>query len=246
VGRVLNPIGITVLMLVGFAGFGWLAARKLAIVAHLQPEVRWNRPAERLKSVLVNGFLQERMIAREPRAGVMHAVIFLGFMALLLRKLQLIAIGYHEPFVFPGLAGGLFAALKDVVELAVLGALAYAYWRRYARPPRRLEPNREALLVLSLITVIMVTDLLYDGFRFALFAGQDAGIAHERHFALVGGAIAAQFAGWSPESLRVGYHLAYWVQMGTVFAFLVILPTGEHFPIATALPALIFRRGRST
>jgi len=32
--------------------------------------------------------------------------------------------------------------------------------------------------------------------------------------------------------------------MGTVLAFLVILPLGEHFHIVTALPALFFRRGR--
>ncbi len=31
-----------------------------------------------------------------------------------------------------------------------------------------------------------------------------------------------------------------------VFAFLVILPTGEHFHIVTALPALFFRRGGPT
>ena len=240
----MSPLGITLLMLAGFAGFGWLAWRKLALVACLQPEVRWDRPAARLKAVLVNGFLQQRMIAREPAAGVMHTVIFLGFMALLARKLQLIAIGYHEPFVYPGLVGGLFAALKDAVELAVLAALAYAFWRRYVRKPRRLEPNREALLVLSLITVIMFTDLAYDGFRFALFSAADAGIAHERGFAFAGHAIAAQLAGWSPAALEVGYHAAYWLQMLTVFAFLVILPTGEHFHIATALPALFFHRGR--
>jgi Fe-S oxidoreductase len=240
----MSPLGITLLMLAGFAGFGWLAWRKLAIVVRLQPEVRWDHPAARLKAVLVNGFLQQRMIAREPKAGVMHAVIFLGFMALLLRKLQLIAIGYHEPFVYPGLAGGLFAALKDFVELAVLAALAYAFWRRYVLKPRRLEPNREALLVLSLILVIMLTDLAYDGFRFALFSASDAGIAHERDYAFAGSAIAAQLAGWSPAALQAGYHLSYWVQLITVFSFLVILPTGEHFHIATALPALFFRRGR--
>ena len=116
----------------------------------------------------------------------MHAVIFLGFMALLARKLQLIVIGYHEPFAFPGIAGGLFAAGKDVVELAVLAALAYAFWRRYVRKPVRLEANREAVLILSLITTIMVTDFLFDGFRFALFAGSDAGIAHERAYAFAG------------------------------------------------------------
>ena len=35
---------------------------------------------------VTNGFLQSRMIRREWKPGVMHAVIFLGFMALLARK----------------------------------------------------------------------------------------------------------------------------------------------------------------
>ncbi len=242
----MSPLGITFLMLAGFAGFAWLAWRKLAIVVRLQPEVRWDHPGARLKAVLVNGFLQQRMIARDWKPGLMHAVIFLGFMALLLRKVQLIAIGYYEPFVYPGLPGGLFAALKDAVELAVLAALVYAFWRRYVQRPRRLERNREALLVLLLITVIMITDLLYDGFRFALFAAGDAGIGHERGFAFAGSAIASAFAGWPTGVLQAGYQLSYWVQLATVFFFLAILPTGEHFHIATALPTLFFRRGGPT
>jgi Fe-S oxidoreductase len=44
----------------------------------------------------------------------------------------------------------------------------------------------------------------------------------------------------------VGYHLSYWVQMLVVFAFLVLLPAGEHFHIVTALPTLFFRRGGPT
>lgn len=242
----MSPLGISLLMLAGFAGFAWLSWRKLALVAALQPERRWDHPGARLKAVLVNGLLQQRMVARDWKPGLMHAVIFLGFMSLLLRKLQLVAIGYHEPFVYPGLFGGWFAALKDAVEIAVLGALAYAFWRRYVRPPQRLEANREALLVLVLITVIMLTDLAYDGFRFALFAATDAGIAHERDYAFAGSALASVFAGWPAAVLQAGYQLSYWVQMATVFAFLVILPTGEHFHIVTALPALFFRRGGPT
>ncbi len=125
----------------------------------------------------------------------MHAVIFLGFMALLLRKLQLIVIGYYEPFVYPGIAGALFSALKDAVEVAVLLALAYAFYRRYVLKPKRLEANREALLVLSLITAIMITDFLFDGFRFALLAAGNPEIAHERDCAFVGGRIAATLSG---------------------------------------------------
>ena len=239
----MGPLWISLLMLASFAAFGFLAARKLGIVARLAPEVRWDHPVARLDSVLRNGFLQSRMIRREWKPGVMHAVIFLGFIALLARKLQLIAIGYFEPFTYPGFVGGLFAAGKDVVELAVLAAVAYAFWRRYVRKPARLEANREALLILSLITAIMITDFLFDGFRFALFAGTDAGIAHERAFAFAGSRVGDALSALTPETQRVGYVGSYWAQLLLVFSFLVILPLGEHFHIVTALPALFFRRG---
>jgi len=240
----MSPLGITLLMLVAFAGFGYLALRKLRIVAHLSPEIRWDHPGARLMAVVTNGFLQSRMIRRDWKPGLMHAVIFLGFMALLVRKLQLIVIGYHEPFAYPGVAGGWFAAFKDGVEIAVLIALAYAFWRRFVLKPARLEANREALLILLLILAIMITDFLFDGFRFALFAGTEPGIAHERDYAFAGSRIAGALSGLSPAALKAGYHLSYWTQLAVVFAFLVLLPLGEHFHIVTALPALFFRRGR--
>jgi Fe-S oxidoreductase len=242
----MSPLGITLLMLAAFAGFGYLAWRKLALVAHLGPDARFDHPGARLASVVKNGFLQQRMIERDWKPGVMHTVIFLGFLALLVRKIQLIVIGYYEPFVYPGLAGDIFSALKDAVEVAVLGALVYAFYRRYVLKPERLEPNKEALLVLSLITAIMITDFLFDGFRFALLAANDPAIARESDFAFVGGRVAELLSGLSPAALKAGYHVFYWLQLGVVFAFLVILPTGEHFHIVTALPTLYFRRGGPT
>jgi hypothetical protein len=160
-----------------------------------------------------NGFLQSRMIRGERRPGIMHAVIFLGFLALLARKLQLIAIGYDETVAFGGLVGGLFAAGKDGVEAAVLAACGYALYRRLVMKPARLEPNREALLVLGLIVTIMVTDFAFDGFRFALLSAGDATIAHERAFAFIGDAVAGTLSGLSPSALEAGYRATYWTQM---------------------------------
>ena len=240
----MSPIGITLLLAAAFAGFAGLAARKLLLLAHLQPEVRWDRPWERLRSVMVNGLLQSRMVRGEWRPGLMHAAIFLGFLSLLVRKLQLIAIGYDESAALPGLAGGLFAAFKDGVEVIVLAACGYALYRRFVVRPRRLERNHEALLVLGLIVAIMVTDFAFDGFRFALLSAGEPAIAHERDFAFIGGALASAFSGLAPGTLDAGYRLAYWGQMVVVLSFLVILPLGEHFHIVTALPALYFRRGR--
>ncbi|HEX4885398.1 MAG TPA: (Fe-S)-binding protein [Casimicrobiaceae bacterium] len=239
----MSPVGITLALAVAFAGFGVLAWRKLAIVASLAPEVRWNAPGTRWRQVLVDGFLQSRMIRGDRKPGIMHAVIFGGFLTLLLRKVQLIAIGYDETFVYPGLAGGLFAALKDVVEVAVLGAVGYGLWRRFVVRPARLEPNREAVLILGLIAAIMLTDFAFDGFRFARFAATDPGIGHEAAFAPVGRLVAAWVAPLPAGALVAGYHASYWIQMLTVLAFLVLLPVGEHFHIVTALPALFFARG---
>ena len=238
----MGPIAITLITLLGLAGFSALAWRKLAIVAALQPEVRWDQPGRRLGKLLSLGFLQSRMIAGEFKPGLMHAVIFLGFMTLLVRKVQLLVIGYSPAFVYPGLAGGLYAALKDLVEVAVTVAVLYAFWRRFVLKPRRLEANREAIVVLTLILTIMVTDFLYDGFKFALLGGTDAAIAHEKAFAVVGSVIAASLSGLSPEALAGGYHAFYWIQMLTVFSFLVLLPAGEHFHIVTALPAVFLSR----
>lgn len=240
----MSPLGISLLMALAFAGFGWGVWRKLAIVAALQPAVRWDAPAQRLKSVLLNGVLQQRMVQREWKPGVMHAVIFLGFMSLLLRKLQLITIGYSETFAFPPGFGGPFSAFKDAVELAVTAAVLYGFWRRFVLKPARLEPNREAILVLGLILAIMLTDFAFDGFRFALLAGNWPDIAHERDWAFVGGAVAAALQGLSPSALQAGYVFFYWTQLIVVFSFLVLLPLGEHFHIVTGLPALFFRRGR--
>ncbi len=245
----MGPFAISLLMLAGFAGFGGLVWRRLQVLQALAPAAdRLGPPMERLASVWRNGFLQQRMVQREPLAGVMHAVIFIGFMSLLLRKLQLIAIGYVETASFPAFFGGPFAAFKDLVELAVLVAVGWAFWRRWVQRPARLstrpDTRGEATLVLALIASIMLTDIAFDAFRFARLAAGDAAIAHEQQWAFVGGPLGHWAASLSPGAQAFGYAASYWLQMVVVFSFLVLLPTGEHFHIVTALPALYFRRGR--
>ena len=240
----MGPAAITALLLLATTAFLALAWRKLRIVVALRPENRWDAPLARLRTVAVNGVLQRRMVKREWRPGVMHAVLFVGFLSLLLRKLQLLAIGYDELAAFPEWFAGPFAAFKDAIEIAVVIAVLYALHRRFVARPPRLEPNREAILVLGLILAIMVTDFAFDGFRFALLADRASPIAHERASAFAGGAVASVLAGLPADVLAAGYAISYWTQMVVVLSFLVILPLGEHFHIVTALPTLYVRRGR--
>ena len=238
----MNPIAITLLILAAFAGFIYFTVRKLRIVASLQPDLRWDDPWGRVKNLLVYGFLQSRMIGGERKAGIMHTVFFLGFLFLLLRKLQLLVIGYDQWFVYPGLAGEVFSALKDFVEILIVLALCYGFYRRLVLKPRRLEPGWNAYVILTLIMIIMVTDFLYEGFLFALYSGANTGIANERAFAFVGSLVATGLSGLPPATLEFGFQATYWVQIVTVLCFLVWLPVDKHFHIVTALPTVFFGR----
>ena len=117
----MGSLALSLLMLAAFAAFAALALRKLAILRHLQSSARLGDIAGRVRTVVVNGFLQRRMLRGDRRAGVMHAAIFAGFLVLLGRKLHLIALGYDEHAVLPGA----LAAAKDFVELA---------WQRAVMP----------------------------------------------------------------------------------------------------------------
>ena len=238
----MSPLGISLLLVAGFAVFAALAWRKLAIVAALAPDDRFDAPKKRLARLFALGFGQSRLLSGDWRPGLMHAVIFFGFLTLLVRKLHLIVIGYSPLATIPGAAGGLYTAFKDFIELAVLVAVGYGFWRRFVRRPARLEPNREAAVILTLIALIMLTDFGFDAFRFAKWAGSVPAIAHEQSWAWIGGPLAHALTDLTPAALDWGYHAFYWVQMATVFAFLAILPVGEHFHIVTALPVVYLGR----
>ena len=171
----------------------------------------------------------------------MHAAIFLGFCALLVRKLHLIVIGYDALAVIPGAAGAAYAAFKDFVELAVLVAVAYAFWRRFvhqaaapgAQPrgdPDPVADRGDRRLGLPLRRPALRDLRRRPGHRAR--AGLRAG-GRGRGLGIRGRS--------RPASLAFGLHASYWLQMVTVFSFLVLLPLGEHFHIVTALPARVPR-----
>jgi len=247
----MNPIFMTLLLIVSFGGFFYFLNQKIRLILTLKPEERWSVVGPRIKKVLTLGFFQNKLLTGDFKAGVMHAVIFYGFSTLLIRKIQLLIIGYVPDFVYPEIVGGYYAWFKDFIEIMVMLAVGYGLIRRFIIKPRRLEPNKEAVIILCLIMGIMVTDFMYDGFKFALKAAESGdllsqavpGLVHERSFAFVGSFLAELVSGLSAGNLFFGYHFFYWLQLLMVFSFLVYLPMGEHFHILTVFPTLFFSNG---
>ena len=232
--------------LVGVACFAWMIARRLAPLLRAAPDPRFDHLPERALLVLKVWLAQWR----HPRyllAGMLHIVLFLGFLVLGLRSFQLVFLGFMETFTLPGLggaAGEAYAVAKDYAALAVfLAVVALAYRRGIVRPPRYAVPEAlgkdhtgEALLVLGLIATLLLSEAAFEG---SLLAAGGHGAAAPLTLAW---AFQHLLAGLSIPALA-GINLAsYAVHDLVFFSFLCLLPMGKHFHVVTSLFNVAFMR----
>ncbi|WP_028319803.1 (Fe-S)-binding protein [Desulfatiglans anilini] len=228
---------IIVVLAVGL--FGYTIYKRLVLLKSAQADPRFSNIGERLKGLLTFGILQKR----QPRylwAGILHIVIFWGFVVLGLRSLELVMQALGIPFLDPlmkGPFGGFYGFLKDLFELLVLAACIFSILRRaIARPARYAGSHQfEAYLVLGLISFLMVTDMLYEGSLLH--------IESDARGWLPAAQIAAVFLPQgNPSALKAILQSSYWLHILALFCFLNLLPLSKHFHIITALPNVFFRK----
>ena len=77
----------------------------------------------RIKNTLVYAFGQKKFFSADQPAGIMHAVIFWGFLTLSLQVITMFGRGWDPEFRIPGFSmhclGGPYGLLKDFFEVAV-------------------------------------------------------------------------------------------------------------------------------
>jgi Fe-S oxidoreductase len=213
----------------------WLRFRALK---EAQPDPRLDELPRRLWGLFLYGILQ----ARQPRywvSGLIHMVIFWGFVVLGLRSLQLILFGLGIPALDPFEKGGfwgLYSVIKDLFEILVLLSCMVAVVRRVVFRPERYKGSHqfEAYLVLGLISFLMITDMLFEG-SYGIITRKDG-------FSLVDHITAPMLNSLSQESLASLYKASFLFHLLAFFVFLNLLPASKHFHIITALPNVFFRR----
>ncbi len=202
------------------------------------PEIRWDRPLERLRGVLTLGIFQRKMF-RDPYAGLYHILIFSGFVVLSIRTLSLIFEGLFPGAAVPFLGGGLWEAyllLKDVFLVTTFCGVVLALGRRHLFRKERLDPSFDADLILGLIGFLMLSDLLAGGASMAIPP------RHASPFEPVTAAVSGLLAGASPATLTGTYFGFWWAHLIAIFVFLNYLPLAKHFHVLTALPNIFFRK----
>ena len=240
-----SPLGFALFvaaLLIAIGTFGHLMEERIALLLAARPSERLDRWGERLLGVLTYFVGQKRILAKGYRAaGIMHALIFWGFLAVAVNSIHFVGRGFapqwHLPLLGPGsVLGNLYVAVRDAFEVAVLVAIAFAAYRRVVVKPARLTRSWDAALILSLIATLMLTDLAIAGIETA------AGGRAEGYASVAGFALAPLLAGISTHALSIGHAVVWWLHLGSLLFFLDYLPVSKHFHVVTSLPSVLFRR----
>jgi Fe-S oxidoreductase len=211
--------------------FALLMARHLRVFAVARAAPIGDSPG-RFGSLFVYAIAQVRMF-RDLDAGLLHAAIFWGFVTLTIGTADRVTFGLLEHLVRPLLDGWLWRLLvlgQNVFVLTVLGAVAYALFRRLVwRYPRRTTLSRDGVVILLLIGGVVLSEWLTEGFRLARYGDPDAGWAIA---ALPLSFLLKEL--FLPVSLQAGYAFFFWANVALVSYFLVYLPRSKHLHIVTA------------
>jgi ferredoxin len=237
--------------LLGVALFTYIMAIRMAPLVKAAPDNRFDRIPQRIYHVLKIWLGQYR----QPRymvAGVVHIMIFAGFLILSIRSCSLVIIGISDSFVMPGfggLLGDVYNFFKDYAATVVLIACAIAAYRRaVVKPARYAVPAKygkdhtaEALFVLGLISTLMISESLFEASSVA--ANTQAGL----HAEFLAPASLAWFfksalLSASVETLQAIHIVSYYIHDLTFFFFLCFLPLGKHFHVITSLFNVFFMR----
>ncbi len=237
---------ISPLCLAALAGSALVATSlrwRLLIAAMLRsrrPDPRFNHLGRRIRAFAVYVVAQGRLL-RWPYAGILHALIFWGFIVLLTAIAQAIVEALWLGFMFNAIPGAwVIAFAQDVFSVAVLTGVVLALVNRLVVNPTRFRGSHrgDAVLILAWIGTL----LLFMNLNYATLIAQGnplQAMGGSRPFASALSRLVSPLGAHS--TVLVGLHgFFFWGHLALVFGFLVYLGYSKHLHIASAAPNVFF------
>jgi hypothetical protein len=223
---------------IALTAFGIAGYRLLILIKLLKAQKGQGKPIDqigaRIKTMLINVFGQKTVL-QDRRPGLMHAVIFWGFI--------IITTGTIEQFITTIYSGASFEFighrpyqallfLQDIFTTAVLLAVTYAFYRRLVIRPVHLGKSRDALWILTFTGGLMLAIFLMNAFTI---------VAHNPWCASAlpaSGLFASllQPLGMSAETAGALGIFFKWVHMLIVLGFGMYIPSSKHLHVIAAGP----------
>jgi Fe-S oxidoreductase len=239
---VIERAALTILIVATLAAFGRRVAELVGFLRLGAPDDRLPaRPTQKLKEQLVV-VLGQRKLLQWTLPGVMHFLIFWGFIVLFTTIIEAFGAIYHEGFHLPLIGRwGPLGLLQDLFVLGVLAGIATAFAIRRGQRPGRFEGShtREAEYILWAIAGIMVTILVVRGAEISLGT-----FPYDPRWTPVSNAVAGLLDPLSVGVRRAVDTVFLWWHSLIVLAFLVYITYSKHLHIVTSAPNVLFTTER--
>lgn len=216
---------------------------------------RNDQPAKRWKKMAKIALGQYKMV-RRPVSGIVHIIVYLGFIIINIEVLEIIIdgiFGTHRVFSFAGGAYSFLIGTFEVLALLVLVGVIIFWLRRnvlhiYRFMAREMTswPKNDANYILYFEMVLMLLFLVMNAADYQLqLNGAD-------HYAMAGGEIAGSFPvssiflplfdGIGTSSLIIIERTAWWLHILGILFFLNYLYYSKHLHILLAFPNVYFSK----
>lgn len=221
------------LIAVGFFVYGYY--KRLHLWKMGQPENRWQDIKAGIKDLIVYGLFQKRVL-KDPFPGVMHVLIFWGFVIL---AFATTIVALQADLGMNIFHGGLYVFIKlsaNLFGLLAIVGLLMAIWRRYITKPDRLDNKMGDGILLALILFILVTGFMIQAVRMA---------AKPDPYAIYGFAgywMASLFQGMSPESLGALHRFLWWFHLVLAMTFIGYFPYSKLSHVVLGLANQFMRK----
>lgn len=230
-------------MFLGVAFLIYSVTVKVAIFARGKGDNRFDHLIERLTS-LVPYLLGNARVARRRYwySGVLHSLIYWGFIVLQIRTLNFILKGFNQEISFEHLGGAFYDVLvrapMDGFNILVLIGCGMAAWQRRFWKPARMTFNFDAWLILFFIAFLMVSDVMTNSFEIAT----DPTSGAKWSFLAYGFARLWDGIGMS-RGVQEGLLDFWWyAHLYDFLLFANYLPYSKHSHVLSVAPNILFRR----
>lgn len=200
----MEKVILALLILVSLCFFLQPIRRIVQLVSRGHGKLRWQPLGYRIGRFLSQVLFQSKIIRERPVPGLMHALVFWGFLAFMLETLDHFIRGFGGSLLGDGAFHQVFRSIVAVFAVLVgVGMLGLAI-RRFILRPETLGKHLSigSLLVFFFIEILMVTYLL--AFFGVFVEGATAAAANR------------------------------WIHSITILAFLVLIPRSKHLHLALA------------
>jgi heterodisulfide reductase subunit C len=211
---------------------------------------RNDNSSERWKNMAMIALGQSKMVKR-PIAGVLHIIVYLGFVIINIEVLEIIIdglFGTHRVFSFLGIVYDLLIGSFEILAILVLVAVIVFLIRRNIIKIKRFIssdlkgwPKSDANYILYFEIVLMSLFLLMNAADFHL-QNIPGGFGHYNQAGSfpISQYIAPFFDGMNPTSVAFFERIFWWIHITGILIFLNYLYFSKHLHILLAFPNTYF------